>query len=85
METPNITQAQLYSAIVAVLGQLVAWGLVSNDNGQLAISGAATVLPAIWTLADLFIRRARANNAGAILSARELYGPPAPPAFGSDD
>lgn len=76
METPNITPAQLLSFVTVVVGQLVAWGLLSAGNGSLAVSIATTVVPAVWMIADMFIRRARANNVESILRTRELYAAP---------
>lgn len=65
MATPDITPAQIYSAIVAVLGLLVSQGLVTNHTGKV-IGGLASILvPVAWQVADAIIRHGRAKIAAA--------------------
>lgn len=78
MKTPDITPAQIISAVLFVVGQLVAFGLLSQGDGQLAASIATTVVPVVWTISDMLIRRSRAANLTAILVSRQPENQPLP-------
>lgn len=75
MKTPDITPAQILAVIAFGLTQLVAYGLIDGTVQQAALSAAGTIVPAIWALADAFIRRSRAHVAAAKISA-DAYGFP---------
>lgn len=68
MRTPDITQAQVLSVIAFAVAQGVAYGLIDGTAQQAILSAVGTVVPAIWTLADSFIRRGRANVEAARVS-----------------
>jgi len=49
-----------------VVGQLIAWGWVSNDNAQWVISIGTFVLAIAWKAVDAYLRGKR-NEAAAAL------------------
>ena len=53
---PDITPVQITAAVGWIVAQLVAFGLISNDQAQLAVSVGATVLAAAWKIADAYLR-----------------------------
>lgn len=68
---PDVTPAQLLSVLTFVVAQVVAWGFVSNDAGQRLISVGGIILPAVWKLADAYLRGER---------VKAVQPHPAPPA-----
>lgn len=81
METPDVTPVQLRAVLLWLFSALGLIGVNVAGGTQDAILLVAegflvTVLPTLLVVADALIRRARANNATAILSARERYGAP---------
>ena len=71
---PDITPAQIAAFAAWVVSQAVAWGWISNDQGQILLSAGATVLAAAWKIADAFLRGRRVT---ALAAAGAL--PPQPP------
>lgn len=59
--TPSITAAQIAALVTFVVGQLVAWGWITDGSAQLAVSIGSTVLAAAWKLADAYLRGQRAR------------------------
>lgn len=66
---PNITQAQIAAVITAVVGQIVAWGWVNNDNAQLVISIGSFVLASVWKMVDAYLRGQRNKRAAVTNTA----------------
>ena len=68
---PDVTPAQI--AVVAgwIAAQLVAYGVVDVRYQQLAISVGATVLGAVWKIADAVIRNGRAKALAVKATAPE--------------
>lgn len=62
-KTPDITSAQALAVATWVATQAVAWGWISNDQGQVLLSAGATIVAAAWKIADAFLRGKRADNA----------------------
>ncbi len=60
LSTPDITPAQLVAAVSAIIAQAVAFGLLDAGRAQSLVSVAGIIVPAIWTLADAWIRHGRA-------------------------
>lgn len=58
---PSITAGQATAFATWVVSQAIAWGWVSNDQGQILLSAGATVLAAAWKIADAFLRANRAK------------------------
>lgn len=83
METPDITPVQVRALVLAVVAVLSGVGIgVGTDLSEAviaALNGGLVFLSAVWTLADMVIRKARAQNASAILSTRSIYGQPGSP------
>jgi hypothetical protein len=69
LQTPDITQAQIVSAVGWILGQAVATGLIDNDTSQWVLQAAVSVIAAGWIIADAIIRQGRAKAAGAAAAA----------------
>lgn len=65
LKTPDITQAQILSALTWFAGQAVAIGLVDNDTAQWVLQLTTTALTAGWVLADSVIRHGRAKAVAA--------------------
>lgn len=61
---PDITPAQIAAIVGWVVAQLVAFGLVSQEREQLAVSIGATVLAGVLKVADAYLRGKR-NEAKA--------------------
>lgn len=70
MNTPSITPAQIVAIIQPVLAFLVAFGVPMSETQQSAVLGLAGTISTALIVADMFIRRARANNAEAIAQAK---------------
>lgn len=70
MNTPSITPAQYVAIVQPILATLVAFGAPISDAQQTAIVGMASSFSMVLVIADAIIRRARANNAGAIAAAK---------------
>ena len=62
---PNITPAQLTAVATWAISQIVAWGWISNDQGQILLSAGATIVAAAWKIADGFLRANRAKAVAA--------------------
>lgn len=58
---PDITLAQLTAFFAWVVAQAVAFGWLDTQRSQVILSGGATVLAAVWKLADALIRSGRAK------------------------
>ena len=61
MSTPSITPAQIVAAAGAIVGLLVADGLVTNHTGKLITGLAAILVPFAILLADAIIRHGRSR------------------------
>lgn len=61
MKTPDITLAQILSAIGAIATQAVALSVLDKGTAQLVTQIAGIIVPAVWTLADTIIRGNRAK------------------------
>jgi hypothetical protein len=72
MNTPSITPAQIAAFLQPILTLLVAFGLPLSENQETAIIGVSGSLSTALIVADMFIRRARANNAQAIVTGQLL-------------
>ncbi|MBA2726489.1 MAG: hypothetical protein H0U53_10905 [Actinobacteria bacterium] len=72
METPDITPAQIAAFAQPVIAMLVAFGVPMTDAQTTAIIGLSGTISTALIIADMFIRRARANNAGAISAGKAL-------------
>ena len=59
-KTPDITPAQITAVVTFIVGQAVAWGLVSNNREQTLISAGSTLIAIAWKIADAHIRHGRA-------------------------
>ncbi len=60
--TPDITMAQVAAALTAIITQVVAWGWISDTQGQQLVSIAGLVLPPALVIADAVIRHGRATG-----------------------
>lgn len=69
LSTPDITPAQIVAVLVALVGQLVARGLIGNDTGAVVAQIAALAVPLVWMIADAVIRHGRAKVAAAQVQA----------------
>lgn len=67
---PDVTPAQIGALLVVLVGQLVAWGWVNNDNAQWIISIGSFVIAAVWKAADAYLRGKRNQT---------TVPPPSPP------
>lgn len=56
---PDITPAQAAAFAAWIVSQAIAWGWISNDQGQILLSAGATILAAAWKIADAFLRGKR--------------------------
>lgn len=65
MKTPDITPAQVLAVVTFFIGQLVAYGAIDGTVQQSALSAAATVIPAVFALADAMIRGKRNDRLAA--------------------
>lgn len=70
LNAPSITLAQISAALVWLVGQLVAMGLLDEDTSRLVLQVATTVLTASWVIADAVIRQGRAKAAGIAAAAQ---------------
>lgn len=61
MKTPDTTPNQIVALIGAVVGLLVAYGLVDNDHAQSLTAAASIIVPTGLLLADSIIRHGRAK------------------------
>lgn len=61
MTTPDTTTAQILALIGAVVGLLVAYGLIDNDHAQAIVAQASIIVPSVWILADSIIRHGRSK------------------------
>ena len=58
---PDITPAQALAVATWVVAQAVAWGWVTDSQGQILISAGATIVAAAWKIADSLLRGKRAQ------------------------
>lgn len=65
MKTPDLTPAQLLAFVTWAVAQLVAFGVVDDETRQIMLSGAGTILPAVWAFADAIIRHGRSRAIAA--------------------
>lgn len=70
LKTPDVTLAQILAGVAFVVGQLVAMGVVDNDQSQLFLQVATTGITAAWVIADAVIRQGRAKAAAAVTIAK---------------
>lgn len=69
MNITKISPAQIIAAISFVLGQVVAYGILSSQTEQLIVSVATIVLPGILMIADAVIHHAYAKVNVATIAA----------------
>jgi hypothetical protein len=72
MNTPSITPAQILAIVSSVLGLLVTVGVLDDTISKAILGVAATVVPVALVMVDAAIRKARAENAEAILQAKAV-------------
>lgn len=73
---PDVTPAQTVAVVSWIVAQAVAFGYLDIRYQQVAVSAGATVLAAVWKLADAWIRNGRAH---AVAANPSLVVPVAPP------
>lgn len=56
---PDITPAQISAALGWIVAQLVAYGWLDTRYSQIVLSAGATILGAVWALADSYLRGKR--------------------------
>ncbi len=84
MDTPSITPAQIAAFIQPVISFAIAFGVPMTEDQTTAIIGLSGTISTALILADMFIRRARANNAEAITESKRLdylIEPSPPPSY----
>lgn len=84
MNTPSITPAQIVAFLQPLVTCAIAFGLPISDAQTTALMGLSFPLSISLIVADMFIRRARANNASAIARAQyraSQVEPTPPPAY----
>lgn len=57
--TPALTPAQILGLATFVVGQAVAWGWLTQERSQIAVSVASTVIAVVLKLADAYLRAQR--------------------------
>lgn len=62
---PDLTPAQLVSALAWAVSQAVAYGWLDTVRSQLVLSIGATVITAGWHIADAIIRNGRSQVVAA--------------------
>lgn len=72
MSTPSVTPAQILAIIASIVGLLVTVGLLDDTVSKAILGVASTVVPVALVLVDSAIRKARAQNADAILKAKTV-------------
>lgn len=77
LKAPDITLAQITAAVGWAVAQLVAMGVIDNDQAQLTLQVASTGIAAAWTIADAIIRQGRAK--AAAIGAAAGVNPATPP------
>lgn len=65
LSTPDVTPVQIVSLLTFIVGQVVAYGLISSSTGQLVASIVSAVVPIGFTIADAIIRHGRAHAVAA--------------------
>lgn len=70
LKTPDITLAQVLAGVSWIVAQLVAMGVVDNNQASFALQVASTVLTAAWVIGDAIIRQGRAKAAAAVTIAQ---------------
>lgn len=73
IQMPNITQAQIFSALQFALGQLLIMGLVNDTQAALIAQIGNATISFAWIIGDAIIRHGR---------SRALQVPPRPPTEG---
>lgn len=66
LSTPDITPAQIVALLTFVVGQLVAYAVISAKTGQLVLSIVSAIVPLGIAIADAIIRHGRAQAAAKI-------------------
>lgn len=66
---PDITPAQVISAVTWLVAQALAWGWINNDAGQRIISATSSLVAFAWILGDAIIRHGRNKTAAAQIAA----------------
>jgi hypothetical protein len=56
---PDITPAQIVSALTWIVAQAVAFGVLDTQKSQVILSAGTTVIVAGWQIADAILRAAR--------------------------
>lgn len=72
MNTPSITPAQIAAFLQPVIALLIAFGVPMTDAQTTAIIGLSGTISTALIVADMLIRRARANNAEAIAASKVI-------------
>lgn len=67
---PDVTPVQIIAQIPALVALAVSFGWVDGTAAQGIISAAGVLITVVWMLADVFIRRGRAN-----VFASQAYAP----------
>lgn len=66
---PNITLAQITAVFGWIVAQALAYGVIDDNQAQIALSLGATAVAAVWKLADAWIRSGRNQARAAALAA----------------
>lgn len=66
---PDITLAQILAFFAWVVAQAVAFGWLDTIKSQLVLSAGATIIAAVWKLADGIIRASRVQAKAAVIVA----------------
>jgi uncharacterized membrane protein len=69
VKLPDITLAQILAVFGWIVAQAVAYGFLDSEHSQVLLSAGATVIAAIWKLADAWLRTGRNNARAAALAA----------------
>lgn len=72
MSTPSVTPAQIIAIVSALLGLLVTVGLLDDTVSKAILGVASTAVPVALVVVDSIIRKARAENASAIVKAKAV-------------
>lgn len=78
-KTPDITPAQVVAVLGSIVGQLVAFGLLTTERSQMIVGLASIVVPFGWLVADAIIRHGR-SRAMTSASAATIHVTPNQPA-----
>lgn len=67
---PDVTPVQIIAQIPAIVAIAVAFGWLDDQTAQGVVAGIGALVTVTWMLADVFIRRGRAN-----VFAAQQYAP----------